>query len=132
MEDETNKVSPRLDDELKHETASLTHGAGVDARSREDLRDQVDVEPPPNAADRPDIPAPPGEKISPHDADQRAELARVISEVDFPAKRSALVGAAEHNHAPGVMIGALRSLPDHRHFKNVQEVWSALGGATET
>ena len=129
--EETSKVSPRLDDELKHETGSVTHGAGVDAHSREDLRD-VGVEPTPNAAERRDVPLAPGGKISPHDAEQRAELARVVTEVDFPAKRSALVAAAERNHAPGVMTGALRSLPDHRHFKNVQEVWSALGGATES
>jgi len=130
--EETSKISPRLDDELKHELGSLTHGAGVDARSREEYRDQVDVDPTPNPAERPDVPMPPGETISPHDADQRAELARVITEVHFPAKRGALVAAAERNHAPGVLVGALRSLPDHRHFENVQAVWAALGGPTET
>jgi hypothetical protein len=130
--EETSKISPRLDEELKHELGSLTHGAGVDARTRDGYRDQVDLEPTPNRAERPDIPPPPGEKLSPHDAEQRAELARVITEVHFPTTRGPMVAAAEHNHAPGVLVNALRSLPDDRHYENVQAVWVALGGATET
>src|SRR3954451_15759146 len=71
--EETSKLNPRIDDELKHETASLTHGAGVDAHARDDRRDQDPVDMP-NPADRPDLPDVGGSGIPTFDADQRAEL----------------------------------------------------------
>ena len=42
--EQTSRSNPRIDDQRKHETASLTHGAGVDARSRENFRDQDPAE----------------------------------------------------------------------------------------
>jgi hypothetical protein len=128
--EETSKINPRLDEELKHETASLTHGAGIEAHSRDDLRDQT-TDGLPNPAERPDIPDSTGVGIGQHDVDQRAELARAIPPHIFPARRDALVAAAEREFVPGVLLGALRSLPTDREFQNVQEIWVALGGPTE-
>jgi len=128
--EETSKLNPRIDDELKHETASLTHGAGVDAHARDDRRDQDPVDMP-NPADRPDLPDVGGSGIPTFDADQRAELARVIAPATFPASRQQLVEVAEREFAPGVLLGALRSLPGDEEFANVQAVWAAMGGSTE-
>lgn len=129
--EETSKINPRLDEELKHETASITHGAGIDAHSRDDLRDQSSLDGRPNPAERPDIPDAPGSTISAHDAERRAELARVIQPATFPASRDELIRVAEQEHAPTSLVSALRTLPAGDSYENVQAVWAALGGATE-
>jgi hypothetical protein len=128
--EETSKVNPRIDEQLKHDTASLTHGSGVDARARSELRQQDPVDMP-NPADRADVPDPGGSGISLHDADQRAELARVIAPAHFPARRDDLLAVAQAEFAPGVLLGALRSLSPDQEFVNIQAVWAALGGETE-
>ena len=128
--EETSKLNPRVDDQLKHETASLTHGAGVDARAQGDRRDQDPVEAA-NPAERPDVADGGGDGISVHDADQRAELARAVAAAHFPARGGDLVTAATKAFAPGVLLSALRSLPGDQMFANVQAVWAAIGGDTE-
>jgi hypothetical protein len=47
MERKSNLHGPRLDDELAHEVASLTHGAPVEARAEESrlMEDAGDGEP---------------------------------------------------------------------------------------
>ena len=132
MEDmeQTGRSNPRIDEERKHETASLTHGAGVDARSREDFRDQDPAEAP-NPSDRRDVDTASGGGISQPEADARAEIARAIASARFPARSDALVKAAEAAHTPDTIVTALRGLPADRAFADVQAVWAALGGHTE-
>ena len=128
--EQTDRSNPRIDDKRKHDTASLTHGAGVDARSREDFRDQDPVEAP-NPADRRDVHTASGVGISQREADARAEIARAIAAAHFPARGIALVNAAEAAHAPDTIVTALRGLPRGQTFADVQAVWAALGGHTE-
>lgn len=112
MEPRSNKVNPRLDEQLQHETASLTHGPGVESHSRDDLRQEPDV------------------GVPDDEASQRAELAQVLASVAFPATREQLVAAVTTEHAPEVAT-RLRDLRDDGPFDNVQAVWTALGGSSE-
>lgn len=127
---ETDKHSPRVDQQLKHEDASLTHGAGVEARSQDD-RSEQDTEGLPNPADRPDLPSVPGTDMTTDDVDARSKLAMGIATAKFPADRAALVAAAEKAFAGDEVLDRLRRLPDGRSFANVEAVWEATGGPNE-
>lgn len=127
---ETDKHSPRVDQQLKHEDASLTHGAGVEARAQ-DSRTEQDTEGLPNPADRPDLPAVPGTAMTTDDVDARSKLATAISAARFPADRAALVEAAEAAFAADDVVDRLRSLRVGPTFDNVEAVWVALGGPNE-
>lgn len=132
MQRESDKHGSRLDDALAHEVASLTHGnAAEESRAREDRvqEGQAEGEIRFDPADR--APDEPGIGVDRETADERAELARHIVSAAWPAGRDELVAAAQSGRAPQVVLDRLRRLPAEAHFDNVQEVWSALGGATE-
>ena len=133
MERESSKHSPRVDDELGHEVESLVRGsAAEESRAREDrLQEGSDegemrFEP----ADR-TLAQDRGIGVDDASADERSELARHIAASPWPAGREQLVEAARLDRAPQQVIDQLRTLPSEAAFENVQEVWSALGGATE-
>jgi hypothetical protein len=128
----SDKHNPRLDEELKHETAPLTHGAGLESHSREDLRQETPFreEGAPDPSARPDVAVPPG-ALGPDEANERAEMARVLATVRFPATREFLFQAARDNEAGDDVVDRLRRLDAHQHFKTVQEVWVASGGRVE-
>jgi hypothetical protein len=126
--EQSDKHGARLDEQLKHDTQSLTRGAPVEARSQPGrLQDDLVT----NPADRRDVPSPPGSGIDPASADQRAELAMAIQAATFPADPEALRAAALSQHPPGWVLRALGTLPGGERFENVQAVWRALGGETE-
>ena len=127
---ESDKHAPRLDEELKHEDASLTHGAGIEARSQEKRLEQ-DVDDLPNPADRPDVPLVGGIGLDPRSADDRARLAILLPPSAFPGTGAALAEAAEANSAPDEVLNSLRSLPEGRIYGTVEEAWEALGGDHE-
>lgn len=122
MTDQNTTHSPRVDDQLAHEAAALTHGAADDGRT-EARRDQVTGDDGHEATvDR-----------GPEDAerDVRAQLAAVLVPSAFPGTGAGLADAAEANHAPPSLLEALRSLPDGRVYRTFAEVWTDLGGETE-
>ena len=133
MQRGSDKHNPRVDDQLKHETAPLTHGSGVESHSREEYQQEppAEGERVPNAATRPDVEMPDGLGIDPADADARAELASYLPGDVFPARSEELVSAAQRANAPAAVLGQLRALPDDQ-YDNVQAVWVALGGDTES
>lgn len=130
--DRSDKHSPRIDEELKHETAALTHGAGLESHSRDDLRQETpDLdEGTPDPSARPDVPVPAG-ALTPEEANERAELGRVLATVRFPATREFLFQAALENHAAEPVVDRLRQLPPSQSFDTVQEIWAATGGRVE-
>ena len=132
MQRGSDKHSPRVDEQLKHETASVTHGAGVESHSREEYQQEppAEGERVPNAASRPDVEMPEGLGIDPADADARAELASYLGGDVFPARTEELVSAAQADNAPAAVLAQLRALPDSQ-YDNVQDVWVALGGEAE-
>ena len=128
----SDKHSPRIDEELKHETAPVTHGAGMESHSREDLRQETPFseESTPDPSARPDVPVADG-ALAPDEANERAELARVLAAAQFPATREFLFKAAMDAHAGEDVLDRLRRLSPSQRFKTVQEVWTATGGQTE-
>lgn len=124
----TSKHSPRIDEAMKGDVAPLLHGAGEESRSQE-ARLQEDPEVGPGR--RPGADEPVGSGISEADAARRAELARYLAAVAFPARRDHLVFAAEQDFAPADVIDDLKRLPPDGEYESVQAVWAALGGDTE-
>ncbi|HEX2701014.1 MAG TPA: DUF2795 domain-containing protein [Acidimicrobiales bacterium] len=114
---------------MAQDVASLTHGsAATESRAMESrLQEDPDIGP----GWRPQLNEAVGFGISETEATRRADLARHLASVAFPARRNQLVFAAEEEMASSDLIDELRRLPPEEEFVNVQAVWSALGGATE-
>ena len=126
-ERDSTKHSPRLDDQLKKEVGSLTHGSPAESR-KEEWREQE------GAAD--DEREPSSRTVDPHqlgpdNETARAELSRHLRLSAFPGDREALVAEAEENNAPRPVLDALRQLPSDAQFETVYDVWEALGGEIE-
>jgi uncharacterized protein DUF2795 len=125
-ERDSNKHSPRLDDELKKEVGSLLHGSPAESR-KEEWREQegaADDEREPSS--RTGDPA----ALGPDNETARAELSRHLRLSAFPGDRDSLLAEAEANNAPVPVLNALRGLPEGA-FETVYEVWEALGGEVE-
>ena len=131
MERGSDKHSPRVDEQLDHETRSLTQGAPVESRV-EEYREQ---EGPGEDQPTPDARLTGGRatagSLDLDDAETRADVARFLTPSVFPADREGLVANAEANNAPEVVLERLQALPDDRTYEALPDVWSALGGTVE-
>ena len=133
MERGNTKHGARLDEQLKHETDSLTHGAPVESRVEEwrEAEPAGEDQPIPDArlvgGRDPGV----GNGLSPDEVEARAELARHLRPSAFPANRTVLMSVAREEQAPEAVLDALRQLPDGREYENMQAVWTALGGHVE-
>jgi hypothetical protein len=116
MDRESAKHSPRVDDQIQHETESLTRGHGVESRAQEGrlVEDSTDRY-----------------VGAPDSLDARSTIARFLDPGGFPADRKTLVAHARKNQAYDWVVDQLESLPDGRQFENVQAVWESLGGGVE-
>lgn len=122
MADQNTTHSPRVDEQLAHESDALTHGAPDDSR-QEWRRDQVGSEgEPQTVVDRDDGDA---------EHDERSRLAASLVPSAFPGTASVLADVAEEQSAPPDLVAALRSLPEGRVYETVAEVWADLGGDVE-
>lgn len=131
IERQTDKISPRLDDQLKHETAPVTHGAGIVSRREDLMAEPVEENGVADASLRNDVADHDSIGIAASSAEARAELARHLTPSVFPAGREQLLEVAESSFASEDTLNWLRTLPGDQHFENVQDVWIALGGETE-
>jgi hypothetical protein len=128
----SDKHSPMVDDQLKHETEGLVRG-GRDSHAEEWKQ------PEPSGDDQPDSDRMPNgslvggtpDGMSGDDVEGRSELASYVGKEVYPAVREQLIGAAMDNNAPPRLVDAIRRLPSGRTFANANEVWSQLGGGTE-
>ncbi len=66
------------------------------------------------------------------DVEGRSQIARHLTRHAFPGDRDHVVAAAIEAQAPASVVEQLRELPAGQEFGNVEEVWIALGGGTET
>lgn len=128
---ESDKHSPRVDEQLEHETEHLVHGSPTEHRD-EFRRQQApgDGEPEVGTGDRPYRDEVPGNGVSEVEAEERSQLAAHLGRA-FPAQRDELVRVAEQNMASPALIERLRTLPADAQFENVEAVWEALGGHGE-
>ena len=131
MERGSDKHSPRVDEQLDHETRSLRQGSPVESRV-EEFREQ---EGPGEDQPTPDARLSGGRataaSLDLDDAEARADIARFLNPSRFPADREALLADAEANQAPVHVLERLQALPEGRSYENVQDVWSTLGGTVE-
>jgi uncharacterized protein DUF2795 len=117
----------RIDEALKREVHSLTHGAPVESRKEEwhEQEGAADGEREPSSRTA----AP--DALGPDGPTARAELGRHLRRSAFPADRAALLAEAELNSASTAVLTTLRRLPETVRYRTVYEVWEALGGSVE-
>ena len=131
MERGSDKHSPRVDEQMDHETRSLQQGAPVESRV-EEHREQ---EGPGDDQPTPDARLTGGRataaSLDLDDAETRDDIARFLTPSTFPADREALLADARGNQAPAGVLERLQALPAGRAYENVQDVWGALGGTVE-
>jgi Protein of unknown function (DUF2795) len=131
LERGSDKHSPRVDEQLEHETQSLRQGSPVESRV-EEHREQ---EGPGDDQPTPDARLAGGRataaSLDLDDAETRADIARFLDPGAFPADREALLANAEGNQAPDEVLERLQALPGGRAYENVQDVWATLGGTVE-
>jgi hypothetical protein len=127
----SDKHSPRVDEQLEHDTRSLTQGAPVESRVEEHREQEGPGEDQPTPDARLTGGRATAASLDLDDAETRADIARFLNPSSFPADREALLADAEANHAPAGVTERLQALPAGRSFENVQDIWSALGGTVE-
>jgi hypothetical protein len=128
LERGSDKHSPRIDEELDHETRSLQQGAPIESRV-EEFREQEGP-----GEDQP-TPEPhlteATASLDLDDAEARSEIARYLDPSGFPGDRDGLLDNAEANNAPEVVLERLQALPAGRTYEGMPDVWAALGGTVE-
>ena len=128
MERGSDKHSPRVDEELDHETRSLQQGAPLESRVEEHREQEGPGEDQPTPEPRLTEPT---SSLDLDDAEARSEIARYLDPSAFPADRDGLVDNAEANNAPEVVLERLQALPAGRTFEGFPDVWAGLGGTVE-
>ena len=132
MERGSDKHSPMVDDQLKHETEGLVRsGHSTHAEEWKDAE--------PSGEDQPDADlAPSGtlaggtpEGMAADDVEGRAELAGFIGKEAYPMVREQVLDLVIDGNAPTRVVDLVRRLPSGREFHNVREIWEAVGGSTE-
>jgi Protein of unknown function (DUF2795) len=129
----SDKVSPREDEQRKHETEGLVRsGHSTHAEEWKDPEpvgeDQPDADLAPDGTLHGGIPA----GMTADDVEGRAELASYIGREAYPMVREQVINLVIDNKAPDRVVSLVRRLPAGREFHNANEVWSALGGNVET
>ncbi|WP_327105810.1 DUF2795 domain-containing protein [Nonomuraea glycinis] len=132
MERGSSKHGPRLDEQQKQETEGMVRGGG--ATHAEEWKEP---EPTPAAGEEESVRryAPghePGtaEGISQEGVDVRSDLAKWLSDADFPATAQELLRHAERMDAPDRVTELVSSLPERR-YTNMAEIGEALGLGVE-
>jgi hypothetical protein len=127
----SDRHSPRVDEQLDHETRSLQQGSPVESRVEEHREQEGPGEDQPTPAARLRGGRATAGSLDLDDAETRADIARFLNPGAFPADREALLASAEGNQAPAGVLERLQALPAGRTYENVQDVWSTLGGTVE-
>ena len=133
MDRGSDKHSPMRDDELKHETDGLVRaGRATHAEEWKDPEpsgeDQPDADRAPDGTLHGGIPA----GMNDEDVEGRAEVASYIGKGSYPMVREQILELVMDRQAPTRVIDLVRRLPSGREYHNMQEVWLAVGGHTES
>lgn len=129
MERGSDKHSPRVDEELDHETRSLQQGAPIESRVEEFREQEGPGEDQPTPEPR--LTEGPTGSLDLDDAEARSEIARYLDPSAFPADREGLVANAEANNAPEAVLERLQALPAGRTYEAMPDIWAGLGGTVE-
>jgi hypothetical protein len=129
LERGSDKHSPRVDEELDHETRSLQQGAPIESRVEEFREQEGPGEDQPTPEPR--LSEDRTGSLDLDDAEARSDIARYLDPSAFPADREGLVANAEANNAPDAVLERLRALPADRTYEAMPDIWAALGGTVE-
>ncbi len=132
MERGSSKHSPRADDQLAHEVQGMMKAAR--STHAEEWKD-----PEPSGEDQPDVDRNPAgtlqgavpDGMTSDDVERRSAVAQVLGKDVYPATAAELVTRARENDASDDVVRTLEGLPADQSFRNVQEVWTTLGGGHE-
>ena len=133
MERGSDKHSPRLDEELEHETEGpVRSGHSTHAEEWKD--------PEPPGEDQPDADLAPDSTLvggtptgmTPDDVEGRAELASYIGKDAYPVVRAQVIDLVLRRHAPDRIVDLVKNLPSDRPFHNINDIWIAVGGHVES
>jgi hypothetical protein len=133
MERGSDKHSARMDDALEAEVRGMMT-AGRETRGEQwnsaepSGEDQPDVDLVPDGTLSGGVP----EGMTERDVEERAELASYLGKEVWPAGSAVLTDKAREMGAPDAVLEQLGRLPQSAVFDNVQGVWQALQGGTET
>jgi hypothetical protein len=132
MERGSDKVSPRLDEQRKHEVEGLLRsGHSTHAEEWKDPEpigeDQPDADLAPDGTLHGGTPA----GMSAEDVEGRAEIASYVGKDCYPLVRAQVIDLVMGRDAPERVIDLVKRLPSDRQFHNVNEIWTALGGNVE-
>ena len=131
MSEEASKHSPRIDELLQHETASLLGGAPDEGRDEGRLQQASGPGEPDLALPDRSLPGDPADRLAEDELDRRARLAAAVAPAHFPATSRDLAEVAEAEHLATDLLDELRALDPDQSFETVQEVWLAIGGSVE-
>src|SRR4051794_23483441 len=128
----SDKHGARIDEQLQHEVEGLV-------RSGRTTETEAWNEPEPSGEDQPDVDRAPESTLvggvpdgtTATDIEGRSELAAVLGKEVWPATRDEMVARARQSAAPDKVADLLSTLPGEHQYRNVQEVWSTLGGGGE-
>jgi len=129
LERGSDKHSPRVDEELDHETRSLQQGAPIESRVEEFREQEGPGEDQPTPEPR--LSEDQTGSLDLDDAEARSDIARYLDPSAFPADREGLVANAEANNAPEAVLERLQALPAGRTYEAMPDIWAALGGTVE-
>ena len=129
MERGSDKHSPRVDEQLDHETRSLQQGAPIESRVEEFREQEGPGEDQPTPEPR--LTEGLTGSLDLDDAEARSDIARYLDPSAFPADRDGLVANAEANNAPEAVLERLQALPAGRTYDALPNVWAGLGGTVE-
>lgn len=115
----SDKVDPRVDEELERRVQPLERGSPAPSRAEEFREEEAPAEGQPGADARPTL----------DDSERRTNVARHLQPSVFPATRDRLLASAREMSAPAAVIEVLERLPEDREFADVGEVWDAAGEA---
>ena len=128
----SDKHTPRIDENLKQDTGSLTQGSPSEARSDEGRVQEGagDEEPTPDALLTGDRGLGDEDVLDHDEVEARSVMASYLRPSVWPADRETLVAVAREENAPGSVLERLSQLPDGT-FSHTEAVWEALGGRVE-
>ena len=132
MERGSDKHSPMLDDQLKHETEGLVRsGRSTHAEEWKDPEPAGEDQPEADLAPESTLHGGTPAGMTPDDVDGRAELAGFIGKDAYPLVREQVLEIVIDAEAPVRVVDLVRELPSGREFHNANDLWSALGGSVE-
>jgi hypothetical protein len=129
----SDKHTPRLDENLAHDTSSLTTGSPSEARADEGRTQEgpADDEPTPDALLSGDRGLNDDDVLDHDEVEARSVIAAHLRPSAFPGDREQLVAVAREENAPAWVVDRLSQLPDGT-FTHTEAVWEALGGRVES